>query len=534
MNYKQFLRPLAAILCCAAAILTATAQNDFGPLQKLSLTERIIESYYVNPVNADSIVEQGIRAMLKTLDPHSTYSTPEETKALTEPLLGNFSGIGIQFNMLTDTLYVLQTVAGGPSEKVGILAGDRIMTVNDTLIAGQKMNNDRIMKMLRGPKDTQVRVKVKRNGVPELIQFVITRDDIPINSVDAAYMAAPGVGYVRVVRFAETTGNEVKEAIKELRKQGMKDLIIDLESNGGGYLEAAFDMASMFLGRDVPVVSTGGANSPARQYFTKSDGILTDGRLVVMVDQYSASASEILSGAVQDNDRGLIVGRRTFGKGLVQRPFPFPDGSMIRLTTAHYYTPSGRSIQKPYTTGDDDEYSSDISRRLSAGELTSADSLHPDLTQRYETLRLNRPVYGGGGIIPDQFVPLDTAFFTPYYRDLMAKGIYNRYTQQYVDLNRKALLKQYKNVEAFVRQFVITDAMMADMAALGEREGVSKPDEPLSEATDERIRIILKALIARDLYDQTAYFKVINEANPTYREALELITGDRYRTLLPG
>lgn len=529
MNITRYLSATVLLLC---NLVTHAQSQEFSSAQKLGLTGRIIESYYVDNVNADSIAEEGIRAMLRTLDPHSTYSTAAETKELTEPLQGNFSGIGIQFNMLTDTLYVLQTVAGGPSERIGILAGDRIMTVNDTLIAGQKMNNTDIMRRLRGPKGSKVRVGVKRGTEEELIDFVIERDDIPINSVDAAYMAAPGVGYIRVARFAETTGDEMATAMEALRKQGMKNLIIDLESNGGGYLKAAFDMASMFLGKGVPVVYTEGINSPEHRYYTEDNGVMTSGRIVVMVDQNSASASEILAGALQDNDRGVIVGRRTYGKGLVQRPFPFPDGSMIRLTTAHYYTPSGRSIQRPYTTGNRNDYDNDIQKRLASGELTNADSIHPDMTRRFETLRLKRPVYGGGGIIPDRFVALDTAFFTPYYRDLMAKGVYNRLTQTYVDRNRKQLLASYPTIDSYERTFEVGDTLMAELADTGIREGVQPPADGMTTATEDRIKAIIKALIARDLYDQSAYYRIINHVNPTYREALELIQGQDYTKII--
>lgn len=532
---KKIFLVIAIMACCLARFGATAQQAAFTPDQKIRIVEQIVERFYVDSVNPDAMVEEGIRAMLRTLDPHSQYSDAEETKALTEPLEGNFSGIGIQFNMLTDTLYVIATVAGGPSERVGILAGDRIMSVNDTLIAGVKKPTADVMRMLRGPKGSEVEVKVKRGSDPDLITFRITRDDIPINSVDAYYMAAPKVGYVRISRFAESTADEVIDALNALRKQGMRDLIIDLEDNGGGYLNAAIQLASLLLPKDAPIVFTEGMRQEPMHYNNTVDGQLQKGRVVVMVNQYSASASEILSGAIQDNDRGLIVGRRTFGKGLVQRPFPLPDGSMVRLTTAHYYTPSGRSIQKPYTRGDEsDAYARDILDRLNSGELMNADSVHFSEKDLHHTLRLNRPVYGGGGIMPDRFVPLDTSFYTTYYRDLVAKGVLNRYSQGYVDANRASLRKQYPGVEKFIKGFEVTDGMMDSLVALGVREGVEADEKSLG-ISGSYIRTIIKALIARDLYDQTAYYRVTNEIDPVYAEALRLITDPKaYRSLLPA
>ncbi len=510
-------------LLLAAAVISMASAFEFSPQKKLNYAEQIIENYYVDSVKADSMVENAIVAMLKTLDPHSTYSNPEETRELTEPLQGNFSGIGIQFNMLTDTLYVIQTISGGPSERVGIVPGDRIIYAQDTLIAGVKMKNTDVMKLLRGPKGSTARVKVLRKGVPELIEFRIVRDDIPIYSIDAAYMAAPGVGYIRVSRFAESTAKEMEKALRDLKAKGMKDLIIDLEDNGGGYLNAATDIADMFLNRGDLVVYTKGSKSRPSQYTTRRDGKYKDGRLVVMVNQYSASASEILSGAIQDQDRGLIVGRRTFGKGLVQRPFPFPDGSMIRLTISRYYTPSGRCIQKPYTAGDEEDYQLDILRRYSHGELSSADSIHLPDSLRYYTLRSMRPVYGGGGIIPDRFVPIDTTTYSDYYRDLIAKGAINKFCTGYIDANRETLKKQYSTEDSFVEKFTVSNAMIDRLKEIGEKEGVKFNAEQFAISEPTILRII-KGLIGRDLFEQSTYFRVVNSGNPVYNEALRLIT----------
>ena len=525
-------------LTVAAAVTAGLPQEpqkkmpELTPERKIAVVTQIVENFYVDTVNTNKMVEEGIIAMLKTLDPHSTYTNAAETKELTEPLQGNFSGVGIQFNMLTDTLYVIQTVAGGPSEKVGILAGDRILMVNDTLIAGVKKNTNEVIKMLRGPKGTEVNVKVKRGKEPELIDFRIVRDDIPINSVAAAFMADDHTGYIRVSRFAESTGEEFVNAMNKLLKQGMKNLIIDLEDNGGGYLVSAFNMAGIFLPKDAPVVYTEGLRQPRSAYSNEHPGQFMDGRVVVMVNQYSASASEILAGALQDNDRGVIVGRRTFGKGLVQRPFPLPDGSMVRLTTAHYYTPSGRSIQKPYKAGETEEYSLDILHRIDSGELFSADSIHQNDSLRYSTLRLERPVYGGGGIVPDRFVPIDTTNYSTYYRNLTAKGVFNRYTQNYVDDHRKALKKKYKNDKAFMAGFQVTDAMLKEFTTLGEKEGVAFNAEDYDRSR-EAMRTIIKALIGRDVYEESTYYRIANELNPTYREALKLINSQDYTTILP-
>ncbi|MDE5807880.1 MAG: S41 family peptidase, partial [Muribaculaceae bacterium] len=368
MKKKTIYLPLLVALVAGAGFLRAQIQ----PHHKLQMAESAISQLYVDTVNEEKLVEAAIKGMLEELDPHSSYSNPEETKELNEPLAGNFSGIGITFNMNKDTLYVISTVAGGPSERVGLVAGDRIIAVNDTSIAGVKMKNSAIMKRLRGPKGTNVDVKVLRRsmGATDTIDFRITRADIPIYSIDAAYMIDPETGYIRINKFAADTHKELTDALKDLKKKGMKSLILDLVDNGGGYLNAAVDILGEFLEPGKTAVYTEGLNSPRFDFKTEpqsSKPLFNDGRLVVMVNQYSASAAEITSGAVQDWDRGLIVGRRTYGKGLVQRPLPFPDGSMIRLTVAHYYTPTGRDIQKPYVKGDQKAYAMDILDRYNHG-----------------------------------------------------------------------------------------------------------------------------------------------------------------------
>lgn len=505
------------------------------PAQKLGYAEKIIETYYVDTVDADRLVQDAIVAMLKNLDPHSSYSDPEETKELTQPLEGNFSGIGVQFNMLNDTLFVIQTTSGGPSEKVGILPGDRILQAGDSVISGVKSLNSRILKILRGPKGTRVNLKVLRKGVEEPIIFSVVRDDIPIYSVDAAYMADPETGYIRISRFAEETAAEFDKAFFDLKKQGMKNLILDLEDNGGGYLGAAHELASRFLKRGDLVVYTDGPQTGTQVYGAERDGYFLDGRLVVTVNQYSASASEITAGAVQDNDRGLVVGRRTFGKGLVQRPFPFPDGSMIRLTVSKYYTPSGRCIQKPYTPGDEDEYRADMLHRYQAGEFSSADSIHFPDSLRFETLRNHRPVYAAGGIMPDLFVPIDTTAYSDYYRDLVAKGILNRYCITYVDDNRKQLKKEYPTERDFLDNFRVKPEMMRSIVEMGVADSVKYNDEEFNRSR-EMMETIVKGIIGRDLFETSTYFKVVNPVlSPTYRQALDLINDrERYSRLLRG
>ncbi|MDE7427196.1 MAG: S41 family peptidase [Muribaculaceae bacterium] len=529
---KKILLILTLAWGAMAAAYAQFMDDEFTPDMKLRMANAIIERYYVEDVNADTVVEEAIKAMLKTLDPHSAYSNPEETKELNTPLEGKFSGIGIQFNMSTDTVYVIQTISGGPSEKVGIRPGDRIISADDTILAGRKLPNSRVMKALRGDKGSRVRLKVKRSGVPELIDFTVVRDDIPVYSVDASFMVAPEVGYIAVTRFAEETPNEVMKAVQKLKKQGMKRLIIDLNDNGGGYLGAAYGMAELFLPKGTPVLSTRGLNSYPMEYDTEQAGPFQDIPLVVMVNQYSASSSEIFAGAIQDNDRGVIVGRRTFGKGLVQRPFPFPDGSMIRLTTARYYIPSGRCVQKPYEKGHTEEYYLDMLNRLNSGELWSADSVHLDSTQVYHTLRNHRTVYGGGGVMPDVFVPIDTTYFSPYYRDLVAKGSLNTAVLNYVDHNRKTLNKRYRTPEEFLNGFTDTAALEKELIAQGEKDGT-----PFDEEGWERCRpyvtAALRGLILRDLFEDGAFSQATLMFEPIAREALEIINNPaRYNLLL--
>jgi len=526
---------LAVSLITALSITTAAQRSMVMPqaLQKLLNAEYAISSLYVDSVNEDKLVEEAIKGMLESLDPHSSYTDAKETKELEEPLQGEFSGVGIQFNMNQDTLYVIQTVPGGPSERVGILAGDRIITVNDTTIAGVKMRNSDIQKRLRGKKGTQVTVQVKRASVKEPITFRITRDNIPLHSIDASYMMDERTGYLRISRFGAKTHEEMMDALKELKKQGMTQLILDLGDNGGGYLNAAIDMCNEFLQRGQLMVYTEGDNNPRNEANANGWGEYKDLHMVVIVNQYSASAAEIFAGAMQDWDRAVVVGRRTFGKGLVQRPFKFEDGSMMRLTVARYYTPSGRCIQKPYARGNKKAYEKDLLDRANEGEYYSLDSIQFNDTLRYTTRLNGRTIYGGGGVMPDVYVPIDTSEYSTYYRDLTAKGIINQYVIRYVDKNRKSLLKQFKSVKDFDNGFTVTDQMMRDLIEMGEKDSI-KFDEEKYRTSQQLIKTIAKGLIARDVYsDPGAYSVIINHRNQDVQAAYEVLNDrERYDRLL--
>lgn len=539
-NIYKFLSISLLSLCALSISAKQPLQRNVvtqkvTPPQKIATVESIIENYYVDSVDGEKLAEEGIRAMLRTLDPHSTYSNAEETKELTTPLEGNFSGIGIQFNMLNDTLYVIQTTVGGPSEKVGLQPGDRIISANDSILSGVGRKNNDILKILRGPKGTQVMVKVLRKNEPKPLTFKIIRDDIPLYSVDAAYAVNDSTGYIKVSRFATTTANEVKEALEKFKKNGIKDVIIDLEDNGGGYLDAAVDMASLFLPKGSLVVYTEGPKVGRTDYKVTSNPIWENGRLIVLVNQNSASSSEIFSGAIQDYDRGVIIGRRTFGKGLVQRPFPFPDGSMVRLTVSKYYTPSGRSIQKPYEKGEAQDYYMDIYNRYQHGEFTNADSIHFDDSLKTKTLRNKRTVYGGGGIMPDVFVPLDTVGNTKYYRELLANGLFNSFVINYIDNNRDRLRKVYPTPGLFVKEFEISDNILKEFVNHASKAGVEPIEEQLEESKP-LILTILKGLMGRDLWDMDTYFMITNpEIRPTFNEALDILSSpEKYDSILEG
>lgn len=524
------MRLLILIISFLTINLASFAKESVEASRKLQLTDLIIQKFYVDSIDANKIVEQGIIAMLKELDPHSTYTTAEETKALTEPLNGNFSGIGVQFQMVQDTVYVIQAVPSGPSEKVGIIPGDRIIAANDTIIAGLKLQNSQVMKQLRGPKGSIVNLKVVRRNEPDTLVFRVKRDDIPLYTIDANFMADQNTGYIRISSFGATTVKEFNEAIEKLQKQGMKDLIIDVQDNGGGYLASAVNLTEQFLPEGTLIVYTEGLKQAVQRFTANNKKANTNSNIIILVNEFSASASEILAGAMQDNDRAVIVGRRTFGKGLVQRPFSFEDGSMIRLTTAHYYTPSGRSIQKPYSKGNIDDYKNDIENRFKHGEFYSLDSIKLDEKLKYHTAN-GRVVYGGGGIMPDYFVPADTTGITKYFKELRAKNVINQYVVDFVESNR-ANLNKYKTEDAFVNNFEVSTDMINDFIALGEKLGVShNPDEfALSKSY---ILGNIKGLIGRDLFTSSTYYRVMNPLNDTFTTALRIINNkEEYHQIL--
>lgn len=501
-------------------------QLNFGynsPMRKIVLAEMAITNLYVDSVDEKKLAEDGIRGMIEQLDPHSSYSTAKETKEMNEPLQGSFEGIGVQFNMVKDTLLVIQPVVNGPSERVGILAGDRIVSVNDTAIAGVKMSKEDIMKRLRGAKGSKVRLGIVRRGIAGILKFTVVRDKIPVKTLDAAYMIRPHVGYIRIGSFGVTTYNEFMKAVETLKASGMKDLILDLQENGGGYLMAAVQIANEFLHNSDLIVYTQGRKVPRQDYCADGSGRLLDGKVFVLINEYTASAAEIVTGAIQDQDRGTVVGRRSFGKGLVQRPIDLPDGSMIRLTIAHYFTPSGRCIQKPYKKGDAIDYAMDIEKRFEHGELYSADSIHFADSLKYYTLRKHRVVYGGGGIMPDVFVPLDTTQYTKFFRQMAARSYIINANLKYIDVNRKQLKKQFATFNDFNARFEVPQSLIDDVVQAAEKDKIKPKDQQELQATLPQLRRQLKALIARDLWDMSEYFQVINETNPIVVKAVGLL-----------
>ncbi len=521
---NKFYTIVALVLCVCTAV-KADIRTALSEMQNAML---YTDYFYVDTVNADQLAENAIKGMLKELDPHSTYLTKEEVKQMNEGLGGNFEGIGVRYQMERDTLVVINTVIGGPSEKVGVMAGDRIIAVNDSSIAGQKMTTKDIQGRLRGPKGTLVKVTVLREQ--DKIDFTITRDKIPLYSVDASYMAAKGIGYIKISRFAQTTPIEVTTAIAKLTDQGMKHLIIDLQGNGGGYLESAVQLSSIFLNRGEIVVYTEGRRESRKNHFASLNSPFT-GRLVVLTDEESASSSEIFAGAIQDWDRGVIVGRRSFGKGLVQRPIDLPSGAMIRLTIAHYYTPSGRCIQKPYKKGDSEDYRKDLITRYKNGEYTSADSIHLPDSLKFLT-NGKRTVYGGGGIMPDVFVPLDTTKMTKTHRDIVARGTLNRWVLAYFRDHQKNLHAKFQNFEKFDAGFDITDQMLDSLIVSSRADSITIDSAEIATSAD-LIKMQMKAYLANDLYEGGAYNRIMNRRAAAYKEAVQLISDEkRYNAIL--
>ena len=482
-----------------------------------------INNVYVDTVNLKHIEEEAIIAMMEELDPHSQYISEEEFNAVNDPLLGSFEGIGVQFRIVEDTVSIVSTIKGGPSEKVGVLAGDRIVYVDDSLIAGIKIKNESVMRLLKGPKGTKVQVRVFRRGEKNLIDFTIVRDVIPTYSVDIAYMLDSETGYIKLSKFSMTTYKEFLKAAKALKKEGMTQLVLDLRGNGGGYLEEAVEIADEFLPKGSLVVFTEGRFRPKTTFKARRKGILEDMPVAVLIDDESASASEIVAGALQDNDRGIIVGRRSFGKGLVQEQVILSDNSAIRITVARYYTPTGRCIQKPFT-GSKEDYLYESYERYEKGELFSADSIHLIDTLKYYTPK-GKVVYGGGGIMPDVYVPLVDDSTEYYFNRIANLGILYQYAFDYCDSHRQELSK-YKTVTEFDRQFHVTDAMFNELVARAEKKGL-KGDAVEKQVARQKANILLKAYIARDLFDEEGFYPIYRPMDDVLEKALEILNNEK-------
>ena len=500
--------------------LYAAQKQDLN-LYKLEIATRVISAFYVDTLDKTELVENAITGMLNELDPHSVYISADEVEKMNEPLQGNFEGIGIQFSILKDTLFVVNPIPGGPSEKVGVMAGDRIIFVDDEKVAGIGLTNKMVFDLLRGKKGTEVTIKIARRGSKELIDFTIERDKIPIYSLDAAYMLSDNIGYIKLNRFSATTYDEFSESLKKLQAKGMQNLILDLQGNGGGYLKAATDIADQFIKKGNLIVYTKGINSPERHLKAEKNGLFESGKLVVLIDEGSASASEIVSGAIQDWDRGIIIGRRSFGKGLVQRPFNLPDGSMMRLTTAKYYTPTGRLIQKPYENGNE-QYREDLKNRYEHGEYTNVDSIQFPDSLKFNTLLNKRTVYGGGGIMPDIFIPLDTTGYSKYHRTLVGKGVVNKFVLSYVDNNRDKLNNSYPNINDYIDNFDCDKAMLDDLIKRGETLKIEFNKKEF-ERSKTFIKQQIKALIARDIFDKDDFYRIININDNVIKSAIEIL-----------
>lgn len=486
---------------------------------KLNAVLDYVERQYVDTVNIDKVIEDIVPDVLKQLDPHSVYIPASELQATNEPLEGNFDGIGVQFNIQKDTVIVVKVINGGPSEKVGIHDGDRIITVNDTVIAGININNDKVMSLLRGKKGTKVEVGIARKNEPELIKFSITRDAIPLYSIDVSYMVTPTIGYIKLTKFAKTTYKEFQQAIAMLKASGMTKLIFDLRGNSGGYMDAAINIADEFLDNGKLIVYTQGRVRPRTSYYATSRTSCSDIKLAVLIDEWSASASEIVAGAIQDNDRGIIIGRRSFGKGLVQEPVMFADGSAMRLTIARYYTPAGRCIQKPYINGSDEDYFTDLENRYLNGEFTEKDSIHLDDTVKYFTTS-GRVVYGGGGIMPDNFIPFDTTGGSKYLNIISRKGLEYQFCFEYADANRKKLA-QFTDANS-INNYLENQDILGQFVKFAQKNGV-KPDAKDIKTSGKIINTQVKALIARNILDNNGFYPIIHQIDNTFTETVKLI-----------
>ena len=528
MKILNYISLVALAVLSTAFSTTASAQsNTHEATKKFSTLLNMLDRLYVDSINADELVETAIEKMLEELDPHSIYFSEEDLKASNEPLDGSFEGVGIQFNIFKDTIMVVTPIAGGPSERLGIMSGDRIVKVDEEPTAGVGITNKDVIRLLKGPKGTTVKCYIKRDGEKDLLEFDIVRDKIPIYSVVASHMIDDEIGYIKINRFAKTTMEELRSALYDLNAKGMQDLILDLQGNGGGMLRTAINMSDEFLSGDKLIVYTEGRAFPREDTHASYKGLFEKGRLVVLMDGGSASASEIVAGAIQDWDRGLIVGRRSFGKGLVQRPINLGDGSAVRMTVQKYFTPSGRCIQKPYDEGVE-AYRNDPITRFENGELHSLDSLKLPDSLKYTTNIKNRTVYGGGGIIPDIFVPIDTTSNSESFRKTLNKGLMNKYAHEYVDSKRATLSKKYPTEEDFINNYTLSEREVADFIAfVYEDSEIEITDEDWAVSGDA-IKIRITAFIGRNLFEPSTFYRVIGGLNETLQEAIEILKDGRF------
>lgn len=529
---QLFLTAAAIIIGISTFAQPSTKTPQYTNGQRIDEIMTYIDKLYVDEVQNKELMDAAIVAMLEKLDPHSVYISKEEVDDANQRIDGSFVGIGIRFQILKDTLIVVETISGGPSEKLGIRAGDKIVAIEGQNVAGVGLKNSQVREKLLGDLGTKVRVDVVRRGLKKPQNYVITRDRIPVNSVDCSYIVSPGIGYIKLNSFSRSSHDEITKSIKKLKEQGMESLILDLQGNGGGLLNQAQLLGDEFLSGDKLIVYSEGRAYPRQELKAnpKSKGNWETGNLVVLTDENSASASEILAGAIQDWDRGLIVGRRSYGKGLVQRPIDLTDGSQIRLTIARYFTPSGRFIQKPYD--DIDEYRKDYLNRLHHGEMSHQDSIKLPDSLKFATRITNRPVYGGGGIMPDVFVPIDTSEVTDLYRDAASTGAFSTFPLTYVEDHRDEMNKKYETLEAFKENFRTTDKFMDEFFAYVKKENADfKFNEEQYKLSKDVMSLRLKAAIAQDLFGTEAFYQIYNAKNEILQEAIAILQNDKYNSM---
>ncbi|HLO91497.1 MAG TPA: S41 family peptidase [Lentimicrobium sp.] len=517
---------VAGFLLGAALVRVSSINKNIGLIQNLQSNKYdpvndvlgYIMQDYVDSVDASKLKQYAVEGILENLDPHSQFIPAEEFNEVNEPLMGGFDGIGVQFRIENDSVYIINTIQGGPSEKAGVRAGDRIIRVNNKKVAGVHIDNREVMKLLKGQRGTKVNVSIFRKGSAKLLSFNITRDVIPTYSVDVSFMPEPGTGYIKLSKFAATTSEELTNALLSLKAKGMKQCVLDLRGNSGGYLQSAIDVADQFLPERDLIVYTEGYNRPKETAYATANGLFEKGKLVVLIDEGSASSAEIVAGALQDNDRATIIGRRSFGKGLVQEQLSLPDGSAVRLTVARYFTPSGRSIQKPYEHGHDAEYESELYARMMHGEFESQDSIHFNDSLKFKT-KGGKVVYGGGGIMPDIFIPIDRSDKNKYYNSILNKGLIHQFTFEYTDKNRQQL-NRYGSFDAFNKRFSITPEIMTEFTRYAEKEGVPFDPQGLA-ANRSEITNLMKALIGRNIFDEKGFYPIYLKTDKAFNKALE-------------